>query len=100
MSLRLFVSPGAEADIQEAFEWYVERQRGLGRRFIRELDLAFARIVAEPLSYQEDLPGIRRSILRVFPYLIFYTLPADSAEILAVIHASQDPAYIAERLDA
>ena len=49
---------------------------------------------------QEDLPMIRRCVLHVFPYLVFYTLLDDRIEILAVIHASQDPSYIAERLDA
>ena len=99
MSLELSVSPGAEADILEAFSWYEERQSGLGRRFIGELDLAFARIKSDPLSYQEDLPAIRRCILRVFPYLVFYTLSDNHIEILAVIHAGQDPSYIADRLD-
>jgi len=43
---------------------------------------------------------IRRCVLHVFPHLVFYTLLDDRIEILAVIHASQDPSYIAERLDA
>lgn len=100
MSFGLIVSPSAEADILDAFSWYEERQSGLGRRLIGELDLAFSRIQSEPLSYQEDLPGIRRCVLHVFPYLIFYTLSYERVEILAVIHASQDSSYIADRLDA
>ena len=100
MSLEFIVSPSAEADILEAFSWYEERQSGLGRRFIGELDLAFTRIQSDPLSNQEDLPAIHRSVLRAFPYLVFYTLTDEHIEILAVIHASQDPSYIADRLDA
>jgi plasmid stabilization system protein ParE len=50
MSFELVVSPSAEADILDAFSWYEERQSGLGRRLISELDLAFARIQSEPLS--------------------------------------------------
>ena len=56
--------------------------------------------MADPLLYQEDLPDIRRSVLHVFPQLVFYTLLQKRIEILAVIHASQDPSYIADRLDA
>lgn len=100
MRLELNVSPGAEADVLDAYTWYEERQSGLGRRFIGQLDLAFARIQSEPLAYQEDLPMIRRCVLHVFPYLVFYALSDDRIEKLAVIHASQDPSYIAERLDA
>jgi toxin ParE1/3/4 len=74
MSLALTVSPGAESDILEAFDWYEQRQEGLGRRFIGELDSTFSRILEDPLAYREDLPGIRRSLLHVFPYLVFYTL--------------------------
>jgi plasmid stabilization system protein ParE len=43
---------------------------------------------------------IRRCVLHVFPYLVFYTLSRECIGILAVIHASQDPSYIADRLDA
>jgi len=100
MKFELVVSPSAEADILDAFLWYEERQSGLGRRLTGELDLAFARIQSEPLSYQEDLPGIRRCVLHVFPYLVFYTILDERVEILAVIHASQDPSYIADRIDA
>ena len=82
MSLSLVVSPGAESDILEAFVWYEERQDGLGRRFIGELDLAFSRALEDPFSYREDLPGIRRALMHIFPYLVFYTLREDSVEIL------------------
>ena len=74
MSLALIVSPGAETDILGAFVWHEERQAELGRRFIGELDSAFRRIQDDPLSYREILPGIRQTLLHVFPYLVFYTL--------------------------
>ena len=41
MTRRLIVCPGAETDIQDAYEWYEERQEGLGRRLIEELEQAF-----------------------------------------------------------
>jgi len=100
MSLALIVSPGAETDILGAFFWYEERQAELGRRFIGELDSAFRRIQDDSLSYREILPGIRQTLLHVFPNLVFYTLREDALEILAVIHASQDPADIQQRLNA
>ena len=41
---------------------------------------------------------IRRAVVHVFPYLVFYTFDASSIHILAVIHGAQDPEYIEARL--
>ena len=100
MSRALVVGAHTESDILDAYVWYEARQEGLGRWFVGQLESAFARILTDPFSYPEDLPGIRRSLLHVFPYLVFYTLDEETIEILAVIHASQDRRNVEPRLDA
>lgn len=98
MSRKLIVKPDAENDILDAFLWYEERQQGLGVRFFEELDSVLNRIVINPRSCQEVEPDIRWSLTRTFPYLVFYNFDDDAIYVLAVIHAAQDPRYIAARL--
>ena len=100
MNRQLVVEPEAEADILDGYLWYEEQLSGLGSRFIEELDATFDSILLNPRSYPEVIPGIRRSLTRIFPYLAFYTLNDETIHILALIHAAQEPKYITERIGA
>ena len=98
MSRDLIVEPGAQSDIEDGYVWYEERQSGLGARFIDELDTAFVRLVENPASYQEAMPGIRRAVTHTFPYLVFFTFSNQAVYILAIVPAAQDPNFIASKL--
>lgn len=98
MSRALIVEPGAQVDIEGGYGWYEERQSGLGRRFVEELDTTFERLVENPTSYQEVFPEVRRAVTRTFPYLVFFTHDALAVHVLAVVPAVQDPDYIASKL--
>jgi plasmid stabilization system protein ParE len=98
MNLDLVVEPAAEQDILQAYRWYEDRRVGLGPEFLAELELAFDRTLENPLLYVEAIPGVRRSVTKTFPYLVFYVFDRGTVYILAVIHAAQNPTYIAGRV--
>ncbi|MCA9453901.1 MAG: type II toxin-antitoxin system RelE/ParE family toxin [Nitrospira sp.] len=100
MSRKLIVTKEAEADILHGYISYEEKQEGLGGRFLKEIELACRRILPNPFLYQEVEPDIRRAVTHKFPYLVFYTFDEETVQILAVIHGSQDPPYINQRLGA
>lgn len=100
MSRKLIVTEEAEADILDGYLSYEEKQESLGWRFMDEIELAFDRILPNPFLYQEVETDIRRAVTHTFPYLVFYTFDEQIVQILAVIHGSQDSAYINERLGA
>ena len=45
-----------------------------------------------PLDYQDLRAGIRRALLRRFPYAIYFAVENDTVLVVAVLHASRDPA--------
>jgi plasmid stabilization system protein ParE len=98
MKLALIIEPAAEEDIFIGYQWYEERQFGLGTKFLEALETLFDQIIENPRLYLESIPGVRRSVTRTFPYLVFYALERKAIHILAIIHAAQDPEYIEERL--
>ena len=100
MSRKLIVTKEAEADILHGYISYEEKQEGLGGRFLKEIEPACRRILPNPFLYQEVEPDIRRAVTHKFPYLVFYTFDEETVQILAVIHGSQDPPYINQRLGA
>ena len=98
MTRRLVVANAAEADILHSFLWCEDQVHGLGARFIAEVEATFKRLVDNPELYEEVEPGIRRAIVQKFPWLAFYACDDNAVTILAVLHAAQDPDYIAQRL--
>lgn len=100
MGRALIVTKVAEADLLDGYRSYEEKQRGLGLRYLDEIEATFDRIASNPFHCQEVEPDIRRAVVHIFPYLVSYTFDEESVHVLVVIHGAQDPAYINERLDA
>lgn len=89
---RLISEPPADLDVEAAFEWYENEREGLGLEFLDELRAAYNRIADGPLKYEELRGGIRRALLRRFPYAVYFALEGDAVVVVAVLHASRDPA--------
>ena len=76
---------------------YLElRASGLGRRFLAEVGRAEDLIAQFPESAPEILPGIRKRVLRKFPYSLIW-IERDELLILAVALPSRRPGYWAGR---
>jgi len=89
---RLVSEPPADLDIESAFEWYEKEQLGLGAEFLHELRATYDRIVEGPFKYQHLRSGIRRALLRRFPYAVYFAVEGTVIVVLTVLHASRDPA--------
>lgn len=48
------------------------------------------RLVAEPADV--DVEGIRRALLRRFPYAVYFAVEESTVVVLTVLHAHRDPA--------
>ena len=89
---RLVAEPRAGLDVAATFDWYENEQAGLGHEFLDELRVAYDRIVGGPLAYQDLRSGIRRALLRRFPYAVYFAVEGTVIIVLAVLHVSRDPA--------
>lgn len=88
---QLLVRPAAAADIEEAYQWYERQRAGLGEEFLAAVDSLLGDIVAHPAAYAVIHRGVRRALLRRFPYAIFYRLYGDSVVTLACMHGRRNP---------
>ena len=93
----LVSAPEADRDVEEAFAWYEQVRAKLGIEFLTELREAYRRILANPDSYQLLSSGIRRALLRRFPYAVFFVIRSEDILILAVLHVARDPRRWQER---
>lgn len=92
---RLLIAPEAEEELAEAADWYEARRAGLGVELIAIVDRAFEAIVASPLAHPTWRPDrpYRRTVLRQFPYVVFFRCDGDDVIVVAVAHARRRPGY-------
>ena len=70
---RLDVSSEAELEIFEAALRYEREREGLGFRFEAQVNSVFARLVEHPFGFPVIEEGVRRALVRDFPYAVFFT---------------------------
>lgn len=80
------------------FDWYEGKLAGLGDRFINELERAKIDLLNSPLAFAKWNKGIRRMVMRKFPYKLFYKVYDDMIVILAIMHARRSNRYVRRRL--
>ncbi len=83
----------AQKEIIEAWEWYEERQEGLGDRFIKELTRRIHLIEQNPDRYPTRYKSYKETPVPVFPFLIIYRLNRKKklVRIVSVFHTSLNP---------
>jgi plasmid stabilization system protein ParE len=88
----------AEADIAEAYQWYEDREPGLGEDFLRCIEACVTMLQRHPLMHRIAVDSFRRALIRRFPYEIFYE-PEDRCLIIySLFHCSQEPKKLRDRL--
>jgi plasmid stabilization system protein ParE len=91
VSLPVVLRAEAEAEFDEAFDFYDARRGGLGSAFASTIQTVFDSIGANPLIHRVVLADIRKAVVRRFPYCIYYRPHPDRVEVIAVFHTSRDP---------
>ena len=92
MSLPVVLRYEAQAEFDEAFDYYESQRAGLGVDFVARVQQVFDRISANPLMHAVELGDIRKAGVTRFPYGVFYRADAVRVEVLAVFHSSRNPA--------
>ena len=88
---RVNIQPSAIADADIAAAWYEGQRSGLGIEFILEFDSAIERAAEYSESYEILYRGVRRVLLRRFPYAMYFVVENTIVEVFAVIHQHQEP---------
>lgn len=97
MSLPIVFRAEADAEFNEACDWYEAQRAGLGAAFVAEVQQALDRISANPLTYACVQADIHKAVVRRFPFTIFYRPHLDRVEAIAVFHGRRDPSIWRQR---
>lgn len=90
--------PDATTELDEAIEWYQQRNEEAASHFIAAAEDRISRAMAHPLIYRLRENQIRFCQIDVFPYHLVFRLNEDHIEIFAIARRSRKPGYWQDRV--
>jgi plasmid stabilization system protein ParE len=89
---KIIIRDEAKKDVKEYRSWYNQQQKGLGKRFTKDLRNTLLSIARNPTSYAVRYAQNRKANLDIFPYGVFFLIDnIDSiVYVIAVMHNARD----------
>ena len=81
----------ARADIESAFEWYRQQSPTAALRFLVAIDEALDSLCEQPERFPVVPGALRRTLLRRFPYAIYFKVYDRTISVVGVIHGHRHP---------
>jgi plasmid stabilization system protein ParE len=93
MDNKIILSKHAYQEIQESYQWYEDRSKGLGKQFIEYIDNAIKIVKQNPEAFPIKSDSYREIVFNKFPYLIVYEFvkEKDTIYILHIFHTKRNP---------
>jgi len=97
--LRLEFHPAIFDELNEAYGWYEDKQKGLGDDFLDALEDAYLMIQTMPRAWPLAEYGMSKFLMKRFTYSIIYALREERILVVAVMHQCRKPGYWQDRLN-
>jgi plasmid stabilization system protein ParE len=98
MSLPVVLRDEAQAEFDEAFDFYESQRAGTGVRFAARVQDCFDRIRTRPEAHAVVFADIRKAVVPRFPFNIMYRHEPSRVHVLAVFHCARDPSIWKNRV--
>ncbi len=80
-------------DIENAIAYYQQEQKGLGKRFEKQVQASFKKIQEFPFAASFAYEGVRYKIIERFPHIVLYEFDDNNIYILRIFSTHQEPAF-------
>lgn len=103
MSLRIEYHDLVDNDLEHAWTWYEEQERGLGDRFLDAIHATVVRAsrwpnAGAPVLRNDDDEVVERKLpTSGFPYAVRYRILDDRLIVMAVLHQLRHPDFGTDR---
>ena len=92
--MRIEYHPALDRELLEVRDYYELQSVGLGADFVDEFERQVLKIAAMPERWMVVRGDLRRSLMKRFPYVIYFRLPQpDVVRVTVVKHEKRHPAY-------
>jgi len=83
---RVHFTEAAEADIQQAFEYFEARSAGSGAEFMERVEEITTRLQTNPHQYQTVFSDVHRADIRKFRMGLWYRIAGNTVVIACISH--------------
>ena len=99
MSFLIEYHQSVEFEVKEILDWYKEKSASAAINFMSQLKQVEKNLLKNPFSYRlVSGYGIRRIVIKKFPYKVYFSVDNRIIYILAVVHFSRSNRYVRNRL--
>lgn len=91
MSLPVILRRLAQAEFDDAADWYEQRRAGRGAAFTAAVRQVLAEVAAAPEAHPLVYQDVREVLVPGYPYAVYYRIAPNQVTVLAVFHTSRDP---------
>lgn len=88
------ITPTADQETQNAYEYYEKQLTGLGERFLQELESRYADLATKPDNYSilaDDPHKVLRDVmLKRFPFNLVFEIVANTVVVYSVHHTKRE----------
>jgi hypothetical protein len=91
--MKFYFHPQANAELDEAVQYYENCQTGLGLEFAGEIYAAIQRIIEYPDAWSVLSENSRRCLVNRFPYGVIFQIKSNTLRIVAVANLHRKPGY-------
>lgn len=90
--MKLRLSERADTEYDAIRQYLLERNPSAASGFARRLDAVVQALLIYPeIGEETEHSGIRRMVMRNYPYIVYYKHVGEQLEILSIFHTAQDP---------
>lgn len=95
MSYKLIFDPKALRELSDSWNWYEQRQTGLGNEFEKEVYNRIKYIEQDPERYPQKRKSYREIKIKKYPFLIVYKFyrKGKTVLIVSIFHTSRNPKH-------
>jgi len=83
--MRIEYHPAVETELREIIKYYNDCYAGLGNDFLNEFERQVLNIASNPLQWVEVEHGVRRALLRRFPYMVYFRIVSKNLLRITVV---------------
>jgi plasmid stabilization system protein ParE len=87
---RVIIRPKAEADLQEAWQWYQSQRPGLGDELVHEINEAIQTLAINPERRPFYYREFRRILTPRFHYKVFYHVEPGRVVVFRILHSKRE----------
>ena len=102
MTYLVRVEGSAQTELEVAVHWYERQQAGLGPQLLHEVQrtveiLSRHPFIGSKVPFVSSSLGVRRVLVRRFPFALVYRLLPQEIQIIAFAHTRREPGYWGNR---